>query len=159
MTTINPISVNQPQAITNFKGGEKVETEGNAVEQMTDAKSALTSQDEVVGRSQVNFKGVTSLSAKELNKIAKEVAINKLTPEEVKIGKQALVDTMNDYNCKTVSQLTNLIKKSIDESNSGIGDGALHQDIMACFNGHIKNINPEANVFKISSIIDGYIAN
>ena len=71
MATINPISVNQPQTITNFKGGEKVETEGNAVEQMTDAKSALTSQDEVVGRSQINFKGVTSLSAKELNKIAK----------------------------------------------------------------------------------------
>ena len=104
-------SVNVP---TNFKTKQAAEAE---TENSADAKiKTLDTPMETVGRSQVNFQGkIKSLSAKELNNISKIASEMKLTPQEIKAGKQALIDTMNEYNFKTVKQFTKCINNSIDD--------------------------------------------
>ena len=89
-------NVEMPQNAVNMKSGMREEAPQT---QEQDPKEALTNPMETVGRSQVNFNGakkaIKQLTAKELNMITNQVVENKLDFHEVKVAKQALIDTMN----------------------------------------------------------------
>lgn len=149
-------SVNMPM---NFKAKQAVETQ---TENSADATiKTLDTPMETVGRSQVNFQGnIKSLSAKELNNISKIASEMKLTPQEIKVGKQALIDTMNEYNFKTVKQFTKCINNSIDAFNKGFVDcdDAKGYKMLASFSDNVRKIDSKVNVNRATSIIDDYIA-
>lgn len=110
--------------------------------QEQDPKEALTNPMETVGRSQVNFKGARQmLTPEELNMIARMAAELKLDGHEIKVAKQALVDTMNQYKCKSLKQFN-------------VDDLDLYIDMLTSFLDNALKIEPKINTDKIAQIFN-----
>ena len=153
-------SVNNVQTPVNFKSmkAEPVpETKNEAT------VNSLDNPMDTVGRSQVNFKGARQmLSPKELNMIAKMASELKLDGHEIKVAKQALVDTMNQYECKSLKQFVKPINESLDrgaENSKQYVDKeeTVAEDMLSSFADNVLRIDPEANADRITSIIDDLI--
>lgn len=141
----------QPQSVVS----KKIKAVEQPEQQQTNGTS-LASPDEVVGRSQVNFSGslkpIKTLSAKELNTLAEIAPRMNLNASEVKVVKQAFVDTMNEYRCKSVEELTNRIGNSI----SDLEDPSMALEILGTFSGNISKIDSKADVLKLSNVINAF---
>lgn len=130
--------------------------------QEQDPKEALTNPMETVGRSQVNFNGakkaIKQLTAEELNMIAKMAAELKLDGHEIKVAKQALVDTMNQYKCKSLKQFVKPINESLHRSaeNSKFYL-TVAEDMLNAFSENVLKIDAKANADRITCILDDLI--
>ena len=125
--------------------------------------NSLDNPMDTVGRSQVNFKGARQmLSPKELNMIAKMASELKLDGHEIKVAKQALVDTMNQYECKSLKQFVKPIKESLhrgaENSKQYLDkEETVAEDMLSSFADNVLRIDPEANADRITSILDDLI--
>ena len=147
-------NVEIPQNTVNMKSGMREEAPQT---QEQDPKEALTNPMETVGRSQVNFNGakkaIKQLTAKELNMITNQVVEKKLDFHEVKVAKQALIDTMNEYGCKSVKDFATRIVKGIEDSNyEGVAE-----EMLGKFEQNVSKIDPKVDIHRATSIIDDYI--
>lgn len=153
-------TVEVPQNTVNMKSRMHEEAP-QAPEQ--DPKEALTNPMETVGRSQVNFRGVqnaiTSLSAKELNILSRQIARMNLSEKETKVAKQALIDTINEYGCKSVEEFAGRINKSIDSMLGdfpSLNDGVA-EEMLGAFERNVFKIDPKVDSYRATSIIDDFI--
>ena len=147
-------TVEVPQNTVNMKSRMHEEA-SQAPEQ--DPKEALTNPMETVGRSQVNFNGakkaVKQLTAKELNILSRQIARMNLSEKETKVAKQALIDTMNEYGCKSVEEFATRIVKGIEDSNyEGVAE-----EMIGKFEQNVSKIDPKVDIHRAISIIDDYI--
>ena len=153
-------SVNNVQTPVNFKS-MKAEPAPETKNEAT--VNSLDNPMDTVGRSQVNFKGARQmLSPKELNMIAKMASELKLDGHEIRVAKQALVDTMNQYECKSLKQFVKPINESLDrgaENSKQYVDKeeTVAEDMLSSFADNVLKIDPEANADRITSIIDDLI--
>ena len=154
-------SASSIQAPVNFRA-MKAEPTPEAKTETT--VNSLDNPMDTVGRSQVNFKGARQmLSPKELNMIAKMASELKLDGHEIKVAKQALVDTMNQYNCKSLKQFMKPLNESLDRafkiSEQYLDEEeTIAEDMLSSFADNVLRIDPEANADRITSIIDDLIA-
>lgn len=154
-------SVNNVQTPVNFKS-MKAEPASETKNEAT--VNSLDNPMDTVGRSQVNFKGARQmLSPKELNMIAKMASELKLDGHEIKVAKQALVDTMNQYECKSLKQFVKPINESLhrgaENSKQYLDkEETVAEDMLSSFADNVLRIDPEANADRITSIIDDLIA-
>ena len=153
-------AINKIAMPVNFKANseEKSSEEKNIAE-----TNSLDNPSETAGRSQVNFKGVNALSAKELNSISRRVSELKLDSNEIKVAKQALVDTMNEYECKSLKQFTRRINNSLDNmiKNREFGIESQEteaQDMLSSFANNALKIDSNVNTNRITSVLDDFIA-
>lgn len=150
-------SINNIQAPMSFKAKSE---EQNPVTKNDTEASSLDNPMETAGRSQVNFKGIKTLSAQELNNISRVATEMKLTGKEIKVGKQALIKTMNQYNCKSLKQFTDKINASLDAFNKGFvdSDDVVGYKMLNSFTENAKKIDADVNANRVTCIIDDYIA-
>ncbi len=153
-------SVSSVQTPVNFKAMKaepapetKTETTANSLDNPMDT----------VGRSQVNFKGARQMLApKELNMIAKMAAELKLDGHEIKVAKQALVDTMNQYECKSLKQFVKPINESLHRSAENRKlcldkEETVAEDMLNAFSKNVLKIDSKANADRITGILDDLI--
>ena len=153
-------SVNNVQIPVNFKS-MKAELAPETKNETT--VNSLDNPMDTVGRSQVNFKGARQmLSPKELNMIAKMASELKLDGHEIKVAKQALVDTMNQYECKSLKQFVKPINESLHRNSENSKQyldkvDTVAEDMLNSFSQNVLKIDSEANADRITSILDGLI--
>lgn len=153
-------SVNNAQTPVNFKS-MKAEPAPEIKNEAT--VNSLDNPMDTVGRSQVNFKGTRQmLSSKELNMIAKMASELKLDGHEIKVAKQALVDTMNQYECKSLKQFVKPIKESLhrgaENSKQYLDkEDTVAEDMLSAFSKNVLKVDSEADVDRITSILDDLI--
>ena len=153
-------SVNNVQTPVNFKS-MKAEPAPEIKNEAT--VNSLDNPMDTVGRSQVNFKGVRQkLSQKELNMIAKMASELKLDGHEIKVAKQALVDTMNQYECKSLKQFVKPINESLHRAAENSKqyldkEDTVAEDMLSAFSKNVLKVDSEADVDRITSILDDLI--
>ena len=153
-------SVNNVQTPVNFKS-MKAEPAPEIKNEAT--VNSLDNPMDTVGRSQVNFKGTRQiLSPKELNMIAKMASELKLDGHEIKVAKQALVDTMNQYECKSLKQFVKPIKESLHRNSENSKqyldkENTVAEDMLSAFSKNVLKVDSEADVDRITSILDDLI--
>ena len=143
MIKFQTLSINNVKMPVNFKA----DTEPKDAPQTTNENNGVNTLDnpmETVGRSQVNFKAKT-LSNKDLNFIAKNSAVEKLSKEEIGVLKKAITQTMKDYGSSDFKELFN---KSLQNFDSWI-------DFNQQFMTNVQKINPKADVDKLGSALLG----
>ena len=127
------------------------------------AANSLDNPMDTVGRSQVNFKGAKQMLApKELNMIAKMASELKLDGHEIKVAKQALVDTMNQYECKSLKQFVKPINESLHRNSENSKQyldkvDTVAEDMLNAFSKNVLKIDSEANADRITGILDDLI--
>ena len=153
-------SVNNVQMPVNFKS-MKAEPAPEIKNEAT--VNSLDNPMDTVGRSQVNFKGTRQiLSPKELNMIAKMASELKLDGHEIKVAKQALVDTMNQYECKSLQQFVKPIKESLHRAAENSKqyldkEDTVAEDMLSAFSKNVLKVDSEADADRITSILDDLI--
>ena len=153
-------SVNNVQTPVNFKS-MKAEPAPEIKNEAT--VNSLDNPMDTVGRSQVNFKGTRQiLSPKELNMIAKMASELKLDGHEIKVAKQALVDTMNQYECKSLQQFVKPINESLHRAAENSKqyldkEDTVAEDMLSAFSKNVLKVDSEADVDRITSILDDLI--
>ena len=153
-------SVNNVQTPVNFKS-MKAEPAPEIKNEAT--VNSLDNPMDTVGRSQVNFKGTRQiLSPKELNMIAKMASELKLDGHEIKVAKQALVDTMNQYECKSLQQFVKPIKESLHRAAENSKqyldkEDTVAEDMLSAFSKNVLKVDSEADADRITSILDNLI--
>lgn len=105
-------------------------------------KELLSDPMETVGRSQVNFRGMKQLSAKDLNSISGFVSKAKLCGEDIIAVKKALVEILNKENCSSLKEM--VIK-------SGGGED-VYMDFIQNVMRESGKINKNADLDKIGSV-------
>ena len=153
-------SVNNVQTPVNFKS-MKAEPAPEIKNEAT--VNSLDNPMDTVGRSQVNFKGTRQiLSPKELNMIAKMASELKLDGHEIKVAKQALVDTMNQYECKSLQQFVKPIKESLHRAAENSKqyldkEDTVAEDMLSAFSKNVLKVDSEADADRITRILDKII--
>lgn len=150
-------SINNIQAPMSFRAKPE---EQNPIANKEKEVNTLDNPVETAGRSQVNFKGIKALSTQELNNISRMATEMRLTGKEIRVGKQALVDTMNQYKCKSLKQFTGKIKTSIDAFNKGFvdSDDVIGYKMLNSLTANAKKIDPDVDANRVTCLIDDYIA-
>ena len=153
-------SVNNVQTPVNFKS-MKAEPAPEIKNEAT--VNSLDNPMDTVGRSQVNFKGKRQmLSPNELNMIAKMASELKLDGHEIKVAKQAVVDTMNQYECKSLKQFVKPINESLHRAAENSKqyldkEDTVAEDMLSAFSKNVLKVDSEADVDRITSILDDLI--
>lgn len=142
MINFQTYSINNVSMPIHFKSKQANE---NPVENTdTTDKTSLDNPMETVGRSQVNFKGAKVLSAEDLNFLAQQPKVSKLSSQELKVLKETILNTMEEY--KT-DNFKNLFNRMLD---SGM-------DTWAEFNCRFMNnavkIDPKIDAEKLNDVI------
>lgn len=135
--SISKIMSNEP-VINNAQVGTMQKTE-SAPETTTApviaGKEALDNPAETIGRSMVNFQGRRVLSPQDLNKLADSGIMEKMSGDEIKVGKKVVMDLMKQYKCSSLSDLSKFYKAH----NMDAGDLAL--DVMSASAKYDSKVN------------------
>lgn len=146
LTKINQTPVeNSSVTSVGFRNNNNIEPQTNN-ETEKNTNSNLSSQQELVGRSMVNFKGAKKLNSSDLNYIADTLSGVEYSSNELKVLKQAFLDTMKQYKVPNLTKLISDSKKDLDSALD------LYMDI---FN-NIKKIDSNADIERYAKLVQKF---
>lgn len=146
LTKINQTPVeNSTVTSVGFRNNNNIEPQTND-ETEKNTNSNLSSQQELVGRSMVNFKGAKKLNSSDLNYIADTLSGVEYSSNELKVLKQAFLDTMKQYKVPNLTKLISDSKKDLDSALD------LYMDI---FN-NIKKIDSNADIERYAKLVQKF---